>query len=117
MKVFTYKGDKVRLTQREYGNKRTALTMESAIGEPYMKISVNVDDVPIRPNQIVVKDYSENEGILHWLQDNNIVSAPIGGAKVGHVFCPLVELLPKEEWKGEELSEKEINEFYHDYLF
>lgn len=44
------------------------------------------------PNSVVIKDYSENEGIYKWLVDNDIVEEAIDYINVGYCTCPVVNI-------------------------
>lgn len=53
-------------------NSNTALTLTSLLGEPIMKVTLNVSD-KYPPCYVVIKDYSENEGILSQLIEKELV--------------------------------------------
>lgn len=70
-----FKGKKVRVDMSgKYHNGRTAIQIVSAkSGEPYMVASVNVPLVHLEEDEVLIKDYSENAGVLKFLVENNIV--------------------------------------------
>jgi hypothetical protein len=61
---------------------------------PFLRISVRH---AIRPAEgcIWVKDYSENEGMCKWLEENNI--AEVTGVKLATGFVELIEMRLKGE--------------------
>lgn len=62
-------------------------------GHPLCTASVNVPDYPLLLDCVIIKDYSENEGILQDLIDNNIVSQPVDTTPVGHAWVHICKLL------------------------
>ena len=61
---------------------------------PYAVATVYAEGVELEEDEVVIKDYSENEGILKMLIDNKIVNkshakVPLGFAE-GHI-CQLVK--------------------------
>lgn len=76
---------RVRLFAEQYPNGRLALSLwapvvdsengaEVEMGlEPYMTITVNIPEAPLMNDEILVKDWSENEGIDDWLMEQEIV--------------------------------------------
>lgn len=57
---------------------------------PYMCATVNVDG--LQENEVAIKNYSENEGILDVLVDEGIVKPPHRHIKSGFVIIPICEL-------------------------
>lgn len=104
----------VNVSIGKYGNKRPAILIKDADGMPYMTATINVSsDHPVALEDVVIKDYSENEGIYQWLIDRNIIlpayakmSLPYGN------WAPICELNPEGEWK----DEMNVLEDVDDYL-
>lgn len=46
-----------------YYNNRLAVQLVTQNREPYATLSVNVDEIPLEPNEFIVKGYSENTGL------------------------------------------------------
>jgi len=83
-----------------YQNGNPALSLiDCEDGMPYCTCTVN-PDITLGDDQVVIKDYSENEGILDFLVKNNIVS--LTGKKVAHGYLvsEICTLNPIEEWVG-----------------
>ena len=79
----------------KYSNGRTAITMtDSEDGAPCGKASVNVE-ADLTDDQIAIKNYNENEGILSVLVEAGIVSEPFGVIESGFVQIPVCNLLVK----------------------
>jgi hypothetical protein len=84
-----------------YPNGRPALSLiDVEDGMPYCTCTINLPEISIEPEEVIVKDYSENEGVLKFLLKNNIVSKT--GKKVAHgwVVSEICALNPVEEWVG-----------------
>jgi hypothetical protein len=58
-----------------------------------MTATVNIPDAHLEPDEMVIKNYSENEGVLEFLQENNIVGPIIRTVRTGFVTCPVVKKL------------------------
>jgi len=85
----------------EYQNGRTALFLtEKETGEDVLCASVNLPNEALRPNEIAIKDYSENEGVLDELIKHKVVSKPKRYVKryvnLTHVSVPICGLLMQE---------------------
>jgi hypothetical protein len=108
MKEFTFTspltGDVIPLAVnlRKYNNGRTAielLEMDPAYGYfPYATATVNVPEVLLADNEVLVKDYSENEGVLDFLIKYNIVTPTPNGVHSGFVWLPVAILNDESVW-------------------
>lgn len=78
----------------KYSNGRTIIHLIEAItGEPVLTATVNIPDADLTSREVVIKNYSENEGVLGFLMDNNIVGPVKREVTTGFVSCPIVDLL------------------------
>jgi len=83
----------------KYANGRTAIQILDAIdGQPYATATVNIDYVLLADNEVLIKDYSENEGMLDFLIKNNIVSFTPNGVQSGFVWLPVAILNDESVW-------------------
>lgn len=57
----------VSLRFREYTEGNIAVCLETASGEPFATLSVNIEGVQLGPNEFVAKTYSENIGLNEQL--------------------------------------------------
>lgn len=91
---------------RKYGNGRTAiqLTNHEPIDEgngfiyrvdecPIVTATINLPDEPLEPDEVIIKDYSENEGMLNALVGAKIISDPIRTCKSGFITGYICKLL------------------------
>lgn len=87
----------VRLKFGRYHNRRTAIEIiDLEDGCPVMMATVNLPDVSLSADEVIIKNYSENEGVLEFLIENGIVSAPVRSVSSGWVTCPVVKLLKQD---------------------
>lgn len=94
MEKFTYKKWEVYLRWNMYMNGRPQLTLSDVEdGCPVAVATVNIPEEELEPNEIIVKNYSENEGMLQFLQKNGIVGEVKRWVSQGYVRCPIVERL------------------------
>jgi len=108
MKVFNFKSPftgedlSVMVNVRSYNNGRPALELleeDMTYGlTPYAVATVNLPDVLLQPNEVLIKDYSENEGMLDFLTKNNIVSFTPNGVQSGYVWLPICILNDESVW-------------------
>jgi hypothetical protein len=96
---FQFRGQEMHLHRGTYAEPRSAVALQLYSPDPdlqnaltpYMTASVNVGHAD--PNEVAIKDYSENEGILQAMVEAGIVSEPIRTVKSGFVEIPICRLL------------------------
>jgi hypothetical protein len=82
------------MMKRKYGNGRTALEfLDPEDGCPIVVASVNLPDIHMEADEVAVKNYSENQGILIQMINQGIISAPIRFEPSGFVDIPICKLL------------------------
>lgn len=80
-------------------NNRVAIVLqEKETGEPYATASVNLPDTNLDVDQVAIKDYSENEGMLNDLVAAGIVEDTGMTVPSGYVDIPIATLLKKPSW-------------------
>ncbi len=73
---------------------RTALHLIDIVdGSPVATATVNIPEVELANDEVIIKDYSENQGMLDVLLENNIVGQPIRWVSSGFVKLPVCQLL------------------------
>lgn len=114
MKEFTFQTKhggsyQVTLQVGKYRNGQTSLQLfDAEDGQPVATASISMPDIDLDENEIVVKDYSENEGMLDFLLQNNIVEMRSEYLEVGYNVAPVVKLLPEEEWQPVEPKNRQF---------
>lgn len=82
-----------------YANGRTSISLiDVEDKQPYAVATVNIPDALLLDNEVFVKDYSENEGMLDFLTTNNIVVPTDKWATSGFVDVQVCTLNPESEW-------------------
>jgi hypothetical protein len=66
--------------------------------EPCAVCTVNLPNVPMAKDEIAIKTWYENIGMLGWLMDQGIVSAPQRYAYFASVFIPISCLLIQDDY-------------------
>lgn len=88
----------VIIEEGHYSNNRIALELiDSEEGDPVMVATVNIPEVPLNEGEIIIKDYSENEGVLDFLQQNGLVGEVLRKVQSGFVTCPIVKYLGQKK--------------------
>lgn len=69
-----------------YANDRLAikLTAADAFPEPVATATVNIPEEPLALNEVLIKDWSENEGMLAWLIREQLVNPPTRMVPAGY---------------------------------
>lgn len=104
MKVFnlTAHGQSHKVTvhlHNYYQNNRLAIQLNSFEDKaPYAVVTVNKPEVLLADNEVLVKDYSENEGMLDFLVKNNIVTPTPNGVQSGFVWLPVAIVNDESVW-------------------
>ena len=82
------------LKQRYYSNGRLAIeAVDCDTGEPVACLTVNIPEVFLAPDEVLIKDYSENEGALKSLLLAAVVE-PLAVVPCGHaeaIKCRLIK--------------------------
>lgn len=83
------------LAKFAYNNNVPALLLYDDEGELYMTVSVNLPEhaTKLKPNQTFIKNWSENQGILEALQEQNIIGPVLFSVPTGFVEAQAVEIL------------------------
>lgn len=82
---------KVWLRRYANGNVRIDL-IDTEDGAPIATATCNIE-TKLEPNEVLIKNYSENEGVLDALIEAGIVSTPIRKVPTGYVSAELCKLL------------------------
>lgn len=104
MKVFNLTGhgqshNVTVVLHKYYQNNRLAIQLNDAEdGHPYAVATVNKPEVLLADNEVLIKDYSENEGMLDFLVKNNIVTPTPNGVQSGHVWLPVAIVNDESVW-------------------
>lgn len=83
----------------KYRNGQTSVQLiDAEDGQPVATASIAMPELSLEDNQIVVKDYSENEGMLDFLLENSIIEMCSEYVETGYHVSSVVKLLPEEDW-------------------
>lgn len=94
-RTLKHMGAPVVLAFERYMNGRLAIELLGTDGEPWAHCTVNmVDHIPAE-GCVFIKDYSENEGMLKWLERNKIAKATGRRVRSGFVEVPEARILKK----------------------
>lgn len=78
----------------EYPNGRTAIELVvKKTGEPMTVASVNLPFHHLESDEIAIKNYSENEGVLEALVAAKIISEPVRFISTGFIQAPICKLI------------------------
>jgi hypothetical protein len=99
--VFPYKGTDLVVSIGNYQSGRKAIQLiDSFSGEPYGCPTADLSYLETKfHSEVLVKDYSENEGMFKWLTENNIVTWTGKTVVSGFVELYICFLNPEEVWK------------------
>ena len=88
----THNGFALTIERKHYALGQIALQAWCEDG-PYMMCTVCIPDVDLADNEVIIKNYSENTGILDALMSAGIVSAPTRDIHVGYAIAHVCLLL------------------------
>jgi len=84
----------VEIRFSSYTNNRTAILLrDPRSGELIAKATTNLHEHDMSPDEVAIKDHSENEGMLAFLVGQRIVSEPVRFIRSGFVEVPVCRLL------------------------
>jgi hypothetical protein len=85
---------------QQYGNGRTGIVLlDAQDGEEVAVATVNVPEAPLGERQVLIKDYSENHGMLAALKKAGVVRATGRTIRSGFAEIPVCDLLVDPPWK------------------
>lgn len=64
-------------------------------GEPIAVATVNIPEIELKDNEIIIKNYSENEGMLETLKNFGFITEAKREISTGHTTVYVVEKTPK----------------------
>jgi hypothetical protein len=77
-----------------YSNGRVALQLNDLEdGMPIATATVNMPDVPLEPNEVIIKNYSENSGISKTLMEAGLIGPPLRKVLSGFVTVEVHQLI------------------------
>lgn len=79
------------------GSGNLALFANSTCGEPMAVMTVNVPNYAAPAGHVVIKDYSENEGMMYALVVAGVIAPPKETVQVGFAEGSVCKLLLTEE--------------------
>ncbi len=88
-----YKGEDCEIWKTHYHKGNRVAIFLSDKGEPVATCSVNIPEQPLAPDEVFIKDYSENEGMVDFLVAEGIVERTDRFVASGYVDIPVCRLL------------------------
>ena len=94
-----YEGLRIRVNIGTYAtNNATSITLsywdeELGMEAPYAVATVNVEHADLAEDEVVIKDYSENEGILPLLIKAGIIAKPHDKVTLGYATGQICQLI------------------------
>ena len=64
----------------------------AATGEKVLTFTINVPGVSLGPGELLIKDWSENEGALDFLLENDLVESTNRAVLTGYAMAPVVRM-------------------------
>jgi hypothetical protein len=93
-KSVTFLGQQCNVEFGKYSNGRVAIGLViSSTGEPMTVASINFPFVEMANDEVAIKNYSENEGILDLLIAANIISTPVRFTQSGFIQSPICKII------------------------
>lgn len=85
-----FHGYEVKCMKRGNGKATRYDLVVASTGEPFA--SINLPSLNHSETVIAIKNYSENEGMLEFLQENGIIKDVVGIDRSGFVSVPIVKI-------------------------
>ena len=95
MQTVLFQGVQCNVVRLNYGNGRVALQLIVVDdGEQMATATTNLPEVPLAADEVIIKTYSENAGLLEALVAGGIVTPTGRTAQAGFHAVPICRLLP-----------------------
>jgi hypothetical protein len=92
-KVVEFSGSRCLVIKGEYGNKRQSIRLiDEATGEPVAMVTINAPDHDLSHDEVIVKDYSENRGVLTVLVKAGILTPTGRLVATGYEFSQVCKV-------------------------
>ena len=88
----------VTISIGEYANQRHMITLLGVDNEPFAVATVNMPEIHLEQDEVLIMDYSENEGMLDFLLTNDIVTLTDQVIESGYVRLYVCILNPEFVW-------------------
>lgn len=95
IKYLTHKNCSLKFGKYPCG--QNALIILDELGSPLLKASCAIPEVQIKQNQIIIKNWSENDGILDELIKNKILETSGEMVFINYVYAHICNLLVDPE--------------------
>ena len=93
-KIITFDGNTLLVQTRKYTNNRTAIELiDTEDHMPYIIATVNIPTSSIEEDEVIIKDYSENQGIYDVLVKAGVISESIRQINAGFANALICKLL------------------------
>ena len=98
-KTIMFRGNRLAVVYGRYAsNNRQAIRLVDAeTGEPYLVATVNIPEVDIQEDEVLIKDHSENAGILAALESAGVVRSTGQYIATGYVHVTVCKLVANPE--------------------
>lgn len=83
----------LHIEEYQKGGAKALLLLDKEDGDYVAVATINIPELNLPKNEVVIKDYSENEGMYDLLHKEGIISEPINYIETGFVTCPVCTLL------------------------
>jgi len=96
MKTIKFKNWHCKVTLNAYQNGRTAITLSDIDDDmPIATCTINVPEVDLKDKEVIIKNYSENEGVLDALISQDIIEKTGKLVLIGpfSIECEICKLL------------------------
>lgn len=91
-----YVKSKVEISLGAYLNGRLAIKLiDAQDGCPCAVATVNIPDYPLPEDEVIIKNWSENEGVLEFLIENGLVEDTGKVVSTGRVVANVVKITDK----------------------
>ncbi len=99
MKV-RYKEWDCQVKLQHYANDRLAIQLITEQGEPVAMATINISFVPLAADEVLIKSYEENDGMLECLSEAKIIEPTGMTIRVRHNVAHVCKLLVFDEVKA-----------------
>lgn len=86
----------VRTSIYRVGGGAALLLVDLATGKELTRLSVNRPDLPLAPDEVVLRDYGARDGIREVLEDAGVVQRTGRSLRLGKLELPICKVLAPE---------------------
>lgn len=83
---------KDKIIIQEYSNGQNAIYLQNRKGEPLAELTIKCDELELRSNETIIKDYAENSNLINNLLESGFIESTNRFVIIGSCLYPICQI-------------------------